>query len=210
MSKELIHTACASWKGPISGLDMSFGLSLSLVLCTCMLCACQTTMPHQPHQPHQPLGPDLLNIRTLRSSSQAPEAHLEGRLLIEIGSSPAKRISSSFELDTDGANGELRLLGPLGTTSALITWNPAQAQLQSTELNPPLRHYPSLSMLMKQWLGTELPLQAILRWLQGQDERIPGWQLLDSGNNTKVAVRASVQGQEPSVSIKLMLNEAAP
>ena len=195
MSKELIHSACASWKGPTSGLDMSFGLSLSLVLCTCMLCACQTTMPHQP------LGPDLLNIRTLRSSSQAPEAHLEGRLLIEIGSSPAKRISSSFELDTDGA---------LGTTSALITWNPAQAQLQSTELNPPLRHYPSLSMLMKQWLGTELPLQAILRWLQGQDERIPGWQLLDSGNNTKVAVRASAQGQEPSVSIKLMLNEAAP
>jgi outer membrane biogenesis lipoprotein LolB len=65
-------------------------------------------------------------------------------------------------------------------------------------------------MLMKQWLGTELPLQAILRWLQGQDERIPGWQLLDSGNNTKVAVRASAQGQEPSVSIKLMLNEAAP
>jgi outer membrane biogenesis lipoprotein LolB len=169
-----------------------------------MLSACQTPMPRHP------LGSDVLIPSHLRSSSQPQGAHLEGRLLIEIGSSPAQRISSSFELDTDGASGELRLLGPLGTTSALITWNPAQAQLQSSELNPPLRHYPSLSMLMKQWLGTELPLQAILLWLQGQDERIPGWQLLDSGNNTKVAVRASAQGPEPSVSIKLMLNEASP
>ena len=166
--------------------------ALTLVFCTFMLCACQTPGTKTQHQ-----------------TTPTPGSHFEGRLLIEIQSTPAKRISASFELDTDVNSGELRLLGPFGTTSALITWSQASALLQSNDMSPPTRLYPSLSALVQQWLGTELPLQNILRWLEGQDEQIPGWQLMDLGGNTKVALKLSGPQSEPAVSIKMILNEAA-
>jgi len=166
-----------------------------------MLSSCQTPKPEQA---------DRLSTTTEHLTIPSSSSHFEGRLLIEIESSPAKRVSASFELDTDVSSGELRLLGPLGSTAALITWNQAQAQLQSNDMTPPTRQYPSLSALVKHWLGTELPLQNILRWLEGQDEHIPGWQLLDVGNNTKVALRLPDHTNEPAVSIKMILNEATP
>ncbi len=174
--------------------------ALTLALCAFMLCACQTPMPDQT---------EVLGTRTHRQTTHTFGSHFEGRLMIEIQSSPVKRISASFELDTDVNTGELRLLGPFGTTSALITWSQANALLQSSEMSPPTLLYPSLTALVKHWLGTELPLQNILRWLEGQDEQIPGWQLMDLGGNTKVALRMSGQANEPAVSIKMILNEAS-
>ncbi len=175
--------------------------SLTLMLCALALSACQTPRSYQPLSMRERNTPILVSGHPL---------HLEGRLLIEIESTPAKRISTAFELDADPLSGELRLLGPLGTTSALISWTEHQAQLQSAELSPPTRLYPNLSNLTQQWLGTDLPLQSILRWLNGQDEDVIGWQLQTGDKNTKIAERARTSSGEPFVRIKMILNETSP
>jgi outer membrane biogenesis lipoprotein LolB len=175
--------------------------SLIFMLCALTLSACQTPRVYSPQSLRESSMPISLSGHAL---------HLEGRLIIEIESKPAKRISAAFELDADPLNGELRLLGPLGTTSALISWTEHQAQLQSTELSPPTRLYANLSNLTQQWLGADLPLQSILRWLNGQDEEVMGWQFQTRDKNTKIAQRAHTPSGEPFVRIQMILNETSP
>ena len=175
--------------------------SLTLMLGVLALSACQTPRSYLPQSMRENTAP---------TSLRGPALHLEGRLLIAIESTPAKRISTAFELDADPLSGELRLLGPLGTTAAVITWTEHHAQLQSTELSPPTRLYPNLSNLTQHWLGTDLPLQSILSWLSGQDEDVVGWELQTGDKNTKIAQRARSSSGEPFVRIKLILNETTP
>jgi len=125
--------------------------------------------------------------------------------------SATKRINAPFELDLQNSHfGELRLLGPLGTTAALVQWSQEHAQLQSSELTPSTQLYANLSHLMRHWLGADLPLEGMLRWLEGHEERVEGWQFLSVSPNIKTIQGKGPAPDAPWVNVKMILNDPAP
>ena len=61
-----------------------------------------------------------------------PEAtgHWEGRLNLRIANNPPEQFSTAFEMTGRPEKGQLSLLSPLGTTLAMVRWNPQGASLQ--------------------------------------------------------------------------------
>jgi outer membrane lipoprotein LolB len=93
---------------------------------------------------------------------------LSGRLSLRVEAAegtPARQLSSAFELRGDGDRGELRLSSPLGTVLAAAYWAPAEARLVTAEGE---RHYADLEALAREALGEALPLRALPAWLRGQ------------------------------------------
>lgn len=209
----------ASWIGALRAVLATLVLML-------LVSGCQSPKP-----------PSFMSEK--RAHAQTSEAvnrfHLEGRLFIEVTHSESEpvldprqtnhstgynktlspqrtqRINAPFELDLEeNVFGELRLLGPLGTTSALITWSPEHAQLQSTELDPPLQWFPNLALLVHHWLKADLPLEHILRWLEGQDTKLEGWQFSSPTPSIKTVQGKGLEPWAPQVNLKLILNEPSP
>ena len=111
------------------------------------------------------------------TNTSESELHWSGRLQVDVKTTPAVHIASDFELDASLHEGELRVLGPLGATLAVITWSGADlpATIESAQLKPRVQSFDSLDALMAQWLGTPVPSQTLLAWLQGQAVEMPGW-----------------------------------
>ena len=210
------------------------GFNFALVIVSLLvLPSCQSQRPPSVSKPLAgPAG--LGELSELKGATAiSTQLHLEGRLLIEIThqaleapnafkssseaksliSSNTKRINAPFELELqNGVFGELRLLGPLGTTSALINWSPEHAQLQSSELKPATQLYKNLSLLVNHWLGADLPLENMFDWLNGHEVKIDGWEFSSVSPTIK-----TIQGKgkdtgpnAPWVSLKMILNEPAP
>lgn len=200
-------------------------LVVSLVLLCCLfLSSCQSTRSPWPQKP-----------LVVGSDVQTPSTplHWEGRLLIEItgqaksnananapqsmphsavSNTPiTQRINAPFELDLqDNQWGELRILGPLGTTSALIQWGPEHARLQSAELSPPQQLYANLSHLVHHWLGAQLPLENMFRWLSGQEVHMEGWEFTALSSTIKTMRGRGLDPDAPWVNLKMILNEPSP
>ncbi|HEV8691641.1 MAG TPA: lipoprotein insertase outer membrane protein LolB [Ideonella sp.] len=93
---------------------------------------------------------------------------LSGRLLVKVaavGDAPAQSHSASFELSGDEREGQMRLMGPLGTQVALARWGASGASLQDAQGT---RQFADLSALADEALGEPIPLGALLHWLQGR------------------------------------------
>ena len=131
-----------------------------------LLVACAPLASHLPNSTSNP------SPKTAES-----ELHWSGRLQVDVKTTPAVYIASDFELDASLDEGELRVLGPLGATLAVITWAGAHmpATMESAQLKPRVQSFDSLDALMAQWLGTPIPSQTLLAWLQGQAVEMPGW-----------------------------------
>jgi outer membrane biogenesis lipoprotein LolB len=184
-----------------------------MALSALMLASCQTpktlgpssNMPgvHSSLFAHVEKTP-LANSIDLVSSTQLS---WEGRVLIEVDSTPPNKLSAPFALEISGGNGALRLLGPLGSTSALLSWGSNWATLESSQLKPQEQHFSSLSELMQHWLGSPIELEEILPGLLGQEHVHAGWRFEDNQGRIKVAQR---QFPPPAVNIKLILDESPP
>jgi outer membrane lipoprotein LolB len=73
--------------------------------------------------------------------------------------------SASFELNGSALEGQLQLFSPLGTTLADARWSPAAGVYLRT---PEGQHqFDSLSELSQAVLREDIPLTALLHWLQG-------------------------------------------
>ncbi|MEY4507312.1 MAG: hypothetical protein RL297_1890 [Pseudomonadota bacterium] len=95
-----------------------------------------------------------------------------GRLAVTVHSTPQNHFSASFELQGTSEAGRLTLLSPLGTTLAHVQWSPQGAQWQrGSEWESRL----SLGELMRDLLGTELPVTHLFAWLDGQPTAPEGW-----------------------------------
>ena len=125
---------------------------------------------------HHP-NPGANSAANFAPNAAESELHWSGRLQVDVKTTPAVHIASDFELDTRLDEGELRVLGPLGATLAVITWAGAElpATIESAQLKPRVQSFDSLDALMAQWLGTPVPSQTLLAWLQGQAVEMPGW-----------------------------------
>jgi outer membrane lipoprotein LolB len=97
----------------------------------------------------------------------------QGRLAVRIDSDPVQSFSAGFELSGNAKDGELVLFNPLGGTVASLRWSAQAAVLRS---NGETRHFDTLSELVQQATGTELPLAALFLWLAGDNATASGWQ----------------------------------
>lgn len=113
-------------------------------------------------------------------ASFAPPAeggHWSGRLALSVldgGGAPQAQsaVSASFQLDGTPATGSLSLSTPIGSTLAVLRWQPGKARL---EANGKVEEYPSLDALAAAATGTPLPVAALFDWLDGRPTAVPGW-----------------------------------
>ena len=112
------------------------------------------------------------------TSETSPSWH--GRLVMQVQAHPnephsqARSFGATFELLGTPDQGELTFFTPLGTTAAAIRWNGHLATLES---QGETRTFENLSHLVRQLLGTNVPVPALFAWLNGQDSSADGWQV---------------------------------
>lgn len=97
----------------------------------------------------------------------------QGRLTMRVESNPVQSFSAGLELSGDAQVGELILSSPLGTTLLAVSWHPGQATLQRDGQS---RRFESMSALMQEALGADLPMTALFAWLAGDPAVAAGWQ----------------------------------
>ena len=69
--------------------------------------------------------------------------------------------------------GELTLTSPIGSTLAVMQWQPGEAWLRQGDQ---ARRYDSIDTLAQEATGTPLPVRALFGWLRGEAQSVPGWQ----------------------------------
>lgn len=102
----------------------------------------------------------------------APTPQWTGRLALRVPDQPAQSISTGFELSGSAQAGQLRLLSPIGSTLALLTWSAAGASVQSPGRD---ENYSSLQALLAQASGADLPIATLFDWLAGKETAQDGW-----------------------------------
>lgn len=111
-----------------------------------------------------------------------PGSHWQGRLSIQVGSTPAQSLTAVFELQGNAQAGNLTLVSPLGTTIANMQWTAQSAQLRA---NGESREFVSLDALVRHITGTDLPIDSLFAWLNGSPAPALGWRAdlhdLDNG-----------------------------
>ena len=117
-----------------------------------------------------------------------------------VNDSPPQSFSASFDLIGQASTGELILYGPLGTAAAHLNWTPEAATLRS---NGTVRHFNSLSELVQQATGTDLPIAALFDWLAGRDLPVPGWQA-DLSQLSQGRLTARRLHPEPTAELRLI------
>lgn len=110
--------------------------------------------------------------------SEAQSDYWSGRLGLIVASEPPQSYSAGFALSGSARAGELMLTSPLGSTLAVMRWQPGQALLQQGEQTA---RFDSLEALLAQVTGTPLPVRALFGWLHGEPQSVPGWQADLSG-----------------------------
>jgi outer membrane lipoprotein LolB len=110
-------------------------------------------------------------------------AILQGRIFLLVHAADGMRppdgvqprsFSASFELAGDAGQGELRLFSPLGTQLVRMEWSPGRAMLT---IHGETRRYFSQDEMLRQVTGEDIPVSALLAWLNGRDIDQPGWQV---------------------------------
>jgi len=169
-------------------------------LCCLMLASCASIQPtdRTPRTPQTPIQSTI---------PQPSELHWSGRLQIDVKGVRTLHMANDFELDVSDQEGELRILGPLGSTLAVITWGTPEmpATLESAQMSPRVQSFDNLDSLMSHWLGTSIPSRTLLGWLQGQAVSAPGWQFSHTSNAVLVAHRFE---PEPAVDFKITKSSA--
>lgn len=99
-------------------------------------------------------------------------ASWRGRIALRIDSDQPQSVSAGFELVGNAQAGELTLLTPLGTTALSLIWSKQTAVMRS---NGEVRYFNSLDSLIKQAIGTDIPVEALFAWLSGDSMDVSGW-----------------------------------
>ncbi|WP_180682621.1 lipoprotein insertase outer membrane protein LolB [Tepidicella baoligensis] len=102
-----------------------------------------------------------------------PSDRWTGRLALQIDSDPPQHFSAGFELSGQAAQGELRLVSPLGQVVASARWTSEAAWLQRGNDQ---QRYADMNDLTAAVTGTALPLEPLFRWLRGEAAEVEGWQ----------------------------------
>jgi outer membrane lipoprotein LolB len=88
-----------------------------------------------------------------------------GRLVVQVESTPPRRISAEFDLSGDAGQGRLELNGPLGVIVARAQWRPGQATLETSAGR---QSFADSTALVDAALGEAVPVFALFDWLRGR------------------------------------------
>jgi len=119
------------------------------------------------------------------------------------GQPQARSFSAAFELSGKPEAGELQFFTPLGSTAAAIRWMPGLALLQAKD---DTRQFSDLSQLIREVLGTDVPVGALFAWLAGQTQEVDGWQVdLSSREQGKISARRTAPA--PMAELRVLLDD---
>ena len=145
--------------------------------------------------------------------NEAEVAQWRGRLALRVepdslpsvgdSGGPSQSFSASFELAGNAQTGGLLLFSPLGTTLAELTWT---AQTAFMRANGETRSFNSLSELLRQATGTEIPVASLFAWLAGNHVTTPGW-LVDLSQHGRGRVVARRSDPMPAVELRLIFEK---
>jgi outer membrane lipoprotein LolB len=164
------------------------GRALSAVLLV-LLCACAQA-PRQADNSH---------------SLATPIGHWEGRLTMRIVKNPPEQFSTAFEMSGHAEQGQLHLLSPLGTTLAVVRWNPQGASLQQ---GGEIQQFASMDELTQRLTGAALPLPQLLTWLDRAGPSVAGWEIKADVLKSGRRVWAERQQPQPPLQLTLLLDPA--
>ena len=138
-----------------------------------------------------------------RGTFYAKNTHWQGRLAVNVQTSPAQAFSADFELEGDAKIGALTFSTPLGNTLARLRWDASGAVLQARGES---RRFESLDALTLHATGAALPVASLFAWLTGtQQTDASGWepnlQDLPSGR-----ISARRIAPAPVVDLKIILD----
>lgn len=97
--------------------------------------------------------------------------------------------------------GELTLYSPLGSTAAAMAWTPQSATMRA---NGEIRHFESLGELLREVVGTELPVSALFAWMAGERKWTNGWSA-DLTDYPRGRIKAHRQDPTPAAELNLVL-----
>jgi outer membrane lipoprotein LolB len=126
-----------------------------------------------------------------------------GRLSLRINpeQGQSQSFSAEFELTGNEQAGELTLYSPLGSTAAAMTWTPQSATMRA---NGEIRHFESLGELLREVVGTELPVGALFAWVSGERKGTNGWSA-DLTDYPRGRIKARRQDPTPAAELNLVL-----
>lgn len=129
-----------------------------------------------------------------------PEAigHWEGRLTLRVEKTPPEQFSTAFEMTGRAEQGQLSLLSPLGTTLAVVRWNPQGAGLQQ---GSDLQNFASMDELTLRLTGAALPLPQLMAWLDRTGPPVNGWHI--QAEMLKSGRRVQAQRHQPLPTLQL-------
>jgi outer membrane lipoprotein LolB len=130
-----------------------------------------------------------------------------GRMSVRVDSDHVtpqpQSFSAAFELTGSTETGELTLYTPLGSTAASLSWSPQMATLRT---NDEVRQFESLGALVKQAIGTDLPVSALFAWLAGDDVAVAGWRA-DLSQHASGRIIARRTQPTPLAELRLVLDK---
>lgn len=130
-----------------------------------------------------------------------------GRLAVRVEAdlpqSPSQSFSAGFELSGTPLAGELTLYTPLGSTAAALSWSAQTAVMRS---NGDARHFASLDALIKEALGTDIPVAALFAWITGDQASAAGWSA-DLSQHAEGRITARRTAPAPTAELRLVLEK---
>lgn len=137
------------------------------------------------------------------SANSIALGHWEGRLTLRLAKNPPEQFSTAFEMSGHAEQGQLHLLSPLGTTLAVVRWNPQGASLQQSS---DIRQFSSMDELTQGLTGAALPLPQLLIWLDRAGPAVDGWQIKAEALKKGRRVLAERQQPLPALQLTLLLD----
>ncbi len=125
------------------------------------------------------------------------------RIASDEAPSQARSFAAAFELTGNTLAGTLTLYTPLGTTAATFSWSGQAAVMRS---NGEVRHFESLNALIRQAVGTEMPVDALFAWLVGDNMAVAGWQA-DLSQHSQGLITARRTQPAPMAELRLVLEQ---
>ena len=137
--------------------------------------------------------------------SDSPQWHgrLAVRIEAEAKSSQPQSFAAEFELSGTPLTGELILYTPLGTTAATLSWTPLTAVMRTPS---EIRTFESLDALIRQAVGTDIPVAALFAWLAGEDMKVAGWRA-DLSQHADGRITARRTEPAPVAELRLVLEK---
>ena len=134
---------------------------------------------------------------------ERPTAFWSGRLGLLLQSNPPQSLQAAFELQGNARQGELTLLGPVGTVLAHLSWTPWQATL---ERGQDRWTHDNVERLTEQLVQTPLPIQALFDWIEGHAITHAGWEPdLSALAQGRIAARRT--SPEPQAMLRIVLDQ---